>query len=152
MCCHGCAAVAQAIVAGGLADYYRFRSAPATTAVAPDDEMRRRARIYDDPAVQRDFVRIEGDRSREASLTLEGITCAACVWLNERQIAATPGVLDVQINYATHRACVRWDPGRARLSEIIAAIARIGYRAHPDRKSTRLNSSHSQQSRMPSSA
>jgi Cu2+-exporting ATPase len=131
MCCHGCAAVAQAIVGGGLADYYRHRSTPAATAVAFDDEMRRRVLIYDDSEVQREFVHIEDDQIREASLVLEGITCAACVWLNERHIAAVPGVLDVEVNYATHRARVRWDNSRTRLSEIINAIARIGYRAHP---------------------
>jgi Cu2+-exporting ATPase len=131
MCCHGCAAVTQAIVDGGLVDYYRYRSAPAITGLTLDDTVQGRAVIYDEPEFQREFVHIEDDRVREASLVLEGITCAACVWLNERHIAATPGVLDVQVNYATQRARVRWDNSRTRLSEIINAITRIGYRAHP---------------------
>jgi Cu2+-exporting ATPase len=37
----------------------------------------------------------------------------------------------VEINYATRRARVRWDERRIRLSGILAAIAAIGYRAHP---------------------
>ncbi len=50
-----------------------------------------------------------GEQLREAALILEGITCAACIWLNERHVARLPGVLDVQVNYATHRARIRWD-------------------------------------------
>ena len=57
--------------------------------------------------------------------------CAACVWLNERHIAQLPGVLSVQINYSTHRARVRWDDSRIKLSEILRAVNAIGYLAHP---------------------
>jgi len=62
---------------------------------------------------------------------LEGITCAACVWLNEQHLRRQPGVTHVEINYATRRALVRWDPERTSLSRILKAIAEIGYRAHP---------------------
>ncbi len=71
------------------------------------------------------------DDTREAALILEGITCAACIWLNERHLGRLPGVLDVQINYATHRARIRWDATRIKLSEILQAIRSIGYEAHP---------------------
>ncbi len=37
----------------------------------------------------------------------------------------------IDINYATRRARVRWDDTRIRLSDILAAIAAIGYRAYP---------------------
>ncbi|MGI9142472.1 MAG: heavy metal translocating P-type ATPase, partial [Fluviibacter sp.] len=68
---------------------------------------------------------------QEASLVLEGITCAACVWLNEQHVAQVPGVLAVEVNYTTRRARIRWDNHRVALSQILKAIADIGYRAHP---------------------
>jgi len=40
-------------------------------------------------------------------------------------------VLDFAVNYSTHRARVRWDNQRIRLSEILEAISAIGYHAHP---------------------
>ncbi len=131
MCCKGCEAVAEAIVQGGLEDYYRFRTASSETARDAVPEALRELAVFDDPRIQRRFVRESGEHVREASLILEGITCAACVWLNERHLKSLPGVLDVQINYATHRAQVRWDERRIRLSRILEAIAAIGYRAHP---------------------
>ncbi len=134
MCCPGCEAVAQAIVAGGLNDYYKFRDTQNATGheLAPHflDELK----VYDSPRVQQSFVRHEegeGGDIREASLIIEGIVCAACVWLNEHHIAAMPGVLDMQINYSTHRARLRWDNAIVSLSDCLAAISRIGYLAHP---------------------
>lgn len=131
MCCKGCEAVAEAIVQAGLEDYYRFRTSPSENPVELVPKALRELEVFDDPRIQESFVRDTGDHLREASLILEGITCAACVWLNERHLKSLPGVLDAQINYSTHRALVRWDEQRIRLSRILEAIAAIGYRAHP---------------------
>jgi P-type Cu2+ transporter len=131
MCCHGCATVAQAIVDGGLSDYYKFRTAEAPTAREIVPEFLRQTAVYDLPAVQKSFVQTQGEHEREAALILEGITCPACVWLNERHLARLPGILSAHINYATHRARVRWDERRIHLSDILQAVSRIGYRAHP---------------------
>lgn len=131
MCCAGCEAVARAIVDAGLEDYYRHRNALPENPRAAVPEFLRRLDLYDLPDVQRSFVREEGEHVREAALILEGITCAACIWLNERHLARLPGVLAIEINYATHRARVRWDDTRIRLSDILRAVAAIGYSAHP---------------------
>ncbi len=131
MCCAGCQAVAQAIVANGLADYYHHRDAlphrprEALPAVLPE------LTFYDDPQAQRGFVRTLPAHEREAALILEGITCAACVWLNEQHLLRQEGVTAVEVNFATRRARVRWDETRIRLSGILAAVAAIGYHAHP---------------------
>ncbi len=131
MCCAGCQAVAQAIVAAGHENYYRVRTETAPTGDQLLPEFLRETQIYDRPEIQREFVRTLDADLREASLILEGITCAACVWLNEQYLAAQPGVIDVRVNYATQRAWVRWDESRVKLSEILQAVRRIGYRALP---------------------
>ena len=87
--------------------------------------------LYDLPEIQESFVRTETGNIREAALILENIVCAACIWLNERHIAGLPGVLSVEINYATRRARVRWDNSRIQLSAILKAVSDIGYIAHP---------------------
>ncbi len=131
MCCQGCRAVAQAIVDGGLEDYYRFRTeSPRNPAeVVPD--ILKELDLYDKPELQRSFVRTEAGNLREASLILEGIVCAACVWLNERHIGSLPGVQEFRINYTTHRAHLIWDDSQIHLSDILKAITAIGYIAHP---------------------
>jgi Cu2+-exporting ATPase len=81
--------------------------------------------------VQRGFVHASESGECNAALMLEGIRCTACVWLNENALGRMPGVLGIGINATTHRAQLRWDPQRVRLSEILAEVRRIGYRAHP---------------------
>ncbi len=144
MCCAGCRAVAQAIVDGGLERYYEHRESMPVSAAESMPPSLAQLLLYDDPAVQASFVRpvhagAPGDAmagagmrdEREAALLIEGITCAACVWLTERTLARVPGVTGVEVNYATRRARVRWDAARGSLSSILAAIAGIGYRASP---------------------
>lgn len=131
LCCAGCQAVAQAIVAANLTDFYRHRT---DISRRPQDlvpEQLRNFQLYDRPDLQKSFVRAEGEHIREASLILEGIVCAACAWLNERHVSVLPGVLEFRVNYATHRAQARWDEQQIHLSDILAAIAAIGYVAHP---------------------
>lgn len=131
MCCHGCQSVAQAIVDGGLSDYYKSRDAMPESQREARPEVLDNLSLYDHAAFQQTFVRELGEGEREAALLIEGITCAACIWLNESHLSRLPGVLAVDLNYATRRARVRWDERRIKLSEIIAAVAAIGYRAHP---------------------
>ncbi len=131
MCCHGCAAVAEAIVAAGLTDFYRHRTTPSRR---PEDlipEPLRGLELYDRPDLQKSFVHADGEHAREAALILEGIVCAACVWLNERHVNALPGVLEFRVNYSTHRARLCWDERQIKLSQVLAAVAAIGYIAHP---------------------
>ncbi len=128
-CCRGCQAVAQTILDSGNADYYRLRTELPKTPEAALEELKK-LQLYDLPEVQQSFVRSEG-HIREASLILEGIVCAACIWLNERHLQQLPGVIAADINFSTHRARVRWDDTRIKLSDILKAVQEIGYHAYP---------------------
>jgi len=135
MCCGGCQAVARAIVDNGLTDYYRNRDALPNAPREALPAIVEGLQLYDHADFQKSFVRVLGEGPEhselEASLMLEGITCSACIWLNEQHLSRLAGVTAVDINYATRRARVRWDTRRIRLSGILAAIAAIGYRAYP---------------------
>ena len=131
-CCLGCESVARAIVAGGFDRYYQTREAPqegAVRGVLPQDLPP--AEVYDDPAAQRQFVVRAGEHEREATLILDRIVCAACVWLSEASLRRVPGVTRVHVDATTHRAQVAWDEREATLSRVIDAIRAIGYDAYP---------------------
>lgn len=130
MCCYGCQAVAQSIVNSGMDDFYKFRTENPNKAKEIVPEFLQHLKVYDNPAVQKHFVSENGD-VREVSLILEGIVCAACIWLNENHLNALPGVINATINYTNNRARVRWDNHQISLSEILESISRIGYLAHP---------------------
>lgn len=130
MCCPGCAAVAQMIAGSGLTGYYRHRSVPA---MRPDDASADALEyaIFDEDDAQADFVASEPDGSCRAQLAIDGISCAACTWLIEHHLSTLPGVSQVGVNLAEHRASIVWEPAVTPLSRLMAAIREIGYRPRP---------------------
>lgn len=131
MCCPGCQAVARAIVDNGLEAFYDHRTERSTLSRTLIPEELRKLELYDRPELQKSFVHSGSDQLKEASLILEGIVCAACVWLSEHHVKQLDGVIDFQVNYSTHRAQVKWDDSKIKLSQILKAIGDIGYIAHP---------------------
>lgn len=129
-CCPGCQAVAQAIVDNGLEDYYQFRTQNAEQASLPDDALLSRLRMYDDPQLQEDFV-THNEKAHEIQLTIEGITCAACGWLIEKQLSRLEGIRQVSVNIAQRRAWIKWDNQQVSLSAIIQRLRKIGYTGFP---------------------
>lgn len=134
MCCPGCLAVAEAIVDNGLEDYYQFRTEPAQKSDDGILETLDKLKVYDDPSLQEEFVFEEG-QDKQIQLTLEGITCAACGWLIEKQLSKVEGIKQVAVNVQERRALVTWSPFQIKLSQILSTLKRIGYVGspfHPD--------------------
>jgi Cu2+-exporting ATPase len=130
MCCHGCRAAAEWIEQLGLADYYRLRAAPAPPPVALPAAVPG-ADAPDVPLDPRHVVRDIGEGLRESLLLVEGMHCAACVWLIERALGALPGVQSVQVNAVARRARVTWRADQTDLARILPVLPRLGFRALP---------------------
>lgn len=130
MCCPGCQAVAEAIVAGGLESYYRHRSENASNPEALPSVLREELELLDRQDVQQRFVSSEGD-CQSTELLIEGISCAACGWLIEKRLAQLPGVEQASLNLSTNRLSLTWQAGAQKLSALLAELRRIGYVAHP---------------------
>ncbi|MBF0611184.1 MAG: cadmium-translocating P-type ATPase [Magnetococcales bacterium] len=129
-CCQGCLLAFRMIQGAGLGEYYQRRE-EGITGCRPSDEELTSLAAFDDPDYQQRFTRVTQEGLVEINLLLEGIHCAACIWLNERILQSLPGVAKARVNFATHRATVCWDPAQLSLSHILAAIRRIGYKAEP---------------------
>lgn len=67
--------------------------------------------------------------SQEASLSVGGMTCAACVRRVERALAKVPGVKDASVNLATERARVEFDGAQCDVAKLESAIEAAGYSA-----------------------
>src|SRR5205823_9797346 len=57
--------------------------------------------------------------------------CGACIWLIEHWLLQRSGISAAEVNFATRRARVVFDPAITKLSEVLRSIAAIGYRAWP---------------------
>ncbi len=135
-CCHACRAIYRMINEEGLGDFYRrrdwsTRGIPETLRVAdPAAAGAQALDVREEAAALVPFIRGEGD-IKEAELMIDGIRCASCVWLNEKVLERTNGVLSARVNFATHRARVTWDSSIITLAAIIARMCSIGYLASP---------------------
>ncbi|CCN84145.1 putative Type cbb3 cytochrome oxidase biogenesis protein CcoI; Copper-translocating P-type ATPase [Vibrio nigripulchritudo SFn27] len=129
MCCPGCESVAQTIVDSGLVSYYQYRTAPAEKADLVPEQLRNLIH-YDNEEVQSEFVR-QSEHQSEVTLSLEGVSCAACAWLIEKQLVNQQGVLSIRVNTTTNRAILAWDKSKAKLSDLLATVHQLGYKAAP---------------------
>ena len=137
-CCRGCLAVAESIVSGGLENYYLDRDQPAVKpaenpGALPD--ILAALLAYDHPYTQKEFVIREGEYA-STELTLENMSCAACAWLIEKKLQQVNGVAEATVNLSNHRLHLRWDDRTIPVSQLLATLAAIGYRARPYRRDT----------------
>lgn len=131
VCCHGCEAVARAIVDAGCGGFYERRSARPLARAEQAAPRQQAPSAYDNPVVEAKFVAGDNQGLKHVSLIIDGITCSACAWLIEHRLQQTPGIVDSCVNYITHRATLAWQPDRIGLSGILEQIQAIGYHAQP---------------------
>ena len=63
------------------------------------------------------------------TLTIEGMSCSACVRNVEQAVQATDGVASASVNFATEKVQITYDPDRVNLEQIIGTIEKKGYGA-----------------------
>ena len=150
-CCAGCQAIAQTIHGQGLEGFYARRVAmePPVDGVI-DSKVPEALLVYDDLALLNRYAPLLNTESsiRYTTLRLEKIRCAACVWLNEQHWRRVPGVIDVQINYATQRAKIQFDSAKCGLSNVLYAAQQIGYEAWPFDPSANADLAKAEQRRL----
>lgn len=62
-----------------------------------------------------------------ATVPVTGMTCAACVSRVERGLNAMEGVVKADVNLATGRATVQFDPQQVQVADMAEKIQRMGY-------------------------
>jgi P-type Cu+ transporter len=80
--------------------------------------------------VQNDNAAPEADTHAdlaEATLSIEGMTCASCVRRVEKALGKLPGIESAGVNLATEQATVRFNPAVVGRDEMRAAVERAGY-------------------------
>ncbi|MGI9249406.1 MAG: heavy metal translocating P-type ATPase [Woeseiaceae bacterium] len=129
VCCPGCNAVAELIRDSGMSQYYALREAPQPGAGRPPEESAE-WQVFDSEDMLSAFAESSGERA-EATIYVGGMYCAACSWLIETTLMKLAGVEAADVNPVTHRLRVRWAPHDTPFSEILAALASLGYEPQP---------------------
>lgn len=63
------------------------------------------------------------------SLNIEGMTCSACAKAVERASKKLDGVIEANVNFATEKLTISFEPSKVRTSDIKKAIEKAGYKA-----------------------
>ena len=126
-CCKGCQGVYHLLKDDGLDSFYDKLG---NKSIAPplqitNDDLEK----FDTENFAKNYIKVDEDGFYHVDLIIEGIHCAACVWLNEKILFDTDGVIEANINFTTNKAKITWDNDTLKLSDIIIRIRSIGYNA-----------------------
>ena len=127
-CCKGCQGVYHLLNSEGLGTFYDKLG---DTKLQPAAQMSEDLEKFDLEGFKNKYIKTNEDGLFEINLIIEGIHCSACVWLNEKVLHKTDGIIEASINYTNNKAKVVWDPQEVKLSKIIETIRSIGYNAYP---------------------
>ena len=73
-------------------------------------------------------------------LDIQGVHCAACVWLIEELFKRQPAGISLRINPTLGKVELSWDPAQGELKEFLAEVEKFGYRLGPSRKGVHKHS------------
>ena len=65
----------------------------------------------------------------EKTMAIEGMTCAACAKAVERVTRKLPGVASADVNIATEKLKITYEPSVTDISDIKTAVSKAGYKA-----------------------
>lgn len=132
-CCPGCRAVYETVHACGLDSYYKLRDAASAT-FSPAKPSESKFESFDSSKFHELYVQRSADGTLATTdLVLEGVTCAACVWLVERLPRVLPGVIEARLSLREATVRITWDPERLNLSRVARTLNQFGYIPHPAR-------------------
>lgn len=120
-CCSGCEAAYHLIKDSNLDSYYEKRVADNQTFIKPVE------------AIDMDFTpytTTDGNIS-SANFMVDGIHCAACIWLIERILTKEQGIEYARVNMTTRRLKVTWNIDKIDIQKIVKIVSSVGYRLMP---------------------
>ena len=127
-CCKGCQGVYHILKDDGLDSFYDKlgnKTIAPPLEVSNDDLSK-----FDSKNFLDNYSSTTKEGFTQIDLIIEGIHCAACVWLNEKILYETKGIVEANINFTSNKARIVWDSDKLKLSEIILKIRSIGYNAY----------------------
>ena len=126
-CCKGCQGVYHLLKDDGLDSFYdKLGNKSIEPPIQTNDDVEK----FDSKSFEEIFIKRADNGYNQINLIIEGIHCAACVWLNEKVLYDTNGIISADINFTNNKAKIIWDDEKIKLSEIILKIRSIGYNAY----------------------
>lgn len=122
-CCLGCEAAYKIINKFGFENYYKLREIdPAVRKIKPE--------IEEEIDIS-EFIFDHGEDVFSVSLMVQGLHCAACVWLIENILKKHKDVVVARINLSKKTLFLKWQGDKKTGNELAHLISEIGYKLLP---------------------
>ncbi|MCP4547492.1 MAG: heavy metal translocating P-type ATPase [bacterium] len=124
-CCRGCRSVWEMINRKELSRFYDLRIGTHVPAAS--------LRSHNFDWLDQLLAKIEKtDEPLHLDLDIQGVHCAACVWLIEQLFRRREAGIQIRINSALGKAELSWDRTRGDLKDFLIEVEKFGYRFAPD--------------------
>ncbi len=134
-CCSGCETVYHILQESGLDEtYYRLREATGKRSLSKPARTKTSTGVLqelDSPAFLESHSSRQDGGIYRTHLYLDGVHCAACVWLVERLPEEVSGVSSARLNLPRARLSIEWNPESVSLASIATWLADFGYPVQP---------------------
>lgn len=127
-CCAGCEAVHGFINSSGLGQYYLFKKDN------PGKRQRERTETYrfmDDPVFRTRYIKESDQGLARIAFFLDGIHCAACIWLLERLPQLSPAITSARVDFGRNLVHIGFKTSEIKVSEVACILHAIGYPPSP---------------------
>lgn len=132
LCCYGCKAVAELILENNLEDFYKLREGNSIKPQALIPAELEQLNSYNNIQINQDLID-PNQEVQDINLYVEGISCAACSWLIEKNLMALTYIQEVNVNIINHVVKIKWlaSVDNSHLGDILKALHQCGYKASP---------------------
>ena len=79
-------------------------------------------------AIEKAGYKVSSNAVRK-TMKIEGMTCASCAMSVEKATKKLDGVIEANVNYATEKLTISYEPSSVKISEIRKVIENAGYKA-----------------------
>jgi len=83
--------------------------------------------FYPNPSIGKQVVYVSENNVGELNYSIQGMTCAGCEAHIEHEVNKLEGILEVDADYGTSSALVKYDKSKVTPDEIASAIGKTGY-------------------------
>ncbi|MBL9037256.1 MAG: heavy metal translocating P-type ATPase metal-binding domain-containing protein, partial [Archangium sp.] len=128
-CCRGCEAVHGLLLEQGLGRYYELAGASVNPVAEPTAT---RSHAWLQPLLER--TEQEAGPLCTLQLDVQGLECAACVWLMNETFRRRAGSADIMVNPALGTVRLRWRRGECDVARWVTDVEAFGYALGPARK------------------
>lgn len=130
-CCAGCAYVHRLVHENGLGGYYNLKDSHTAPADPSVFQPRDYTWLVEAQTEAEQSAAVSKSSIPEMTLSIQGISCAGCVWLIERLFNKETGARDIMVNAQTGEMLLRWEREHFSAVDFARTLQSFGYLAGP---------------------